>query len=147
MNVSKYWIAHRGNIAGPNAAKENQPEYVNEALRRDFQVLVDVWYVNGEWMLGSQSPDIHIELVFLKNKSIWCHAKNTEALRMLESLGDKVNLFTYDGKIIMLPEKVEPTCTEEELNNNYVGMCSDYVYYYRATFEGLISSKQDANLM
>ena len=80
MSDKTYFIAHRGNINGINTLKENSPDYVNEALSQGYDVLVDVWFVKSKWYLGNNYPQYNIKLDFLRNKKIWCHAKNIDAL-------------------------------------------------------------------
>ena len=42
-NMSPIWIAHRGNTRGPKPEKENQPEYILQAIQEGFDVEIDVW--------------------------------------------------------------------------------------------------------
>lgn len=42
-NISPIWIAHRGNTRGPKPEKENQPEYILQAIHEGFDVEIDVW--------------------------------------------------------------------------------------------------------
>ena len=35
-------IAHRGNTIGPNIEKENHPDYIDEAIKKGFDVEVDI---------------------------------------------------------------------------------------------------------
>ena len=72
-------ISHRGNTSGPRPQEENNPEYIKKALEK-YDVEVDVWYVDEEWFLGHDEPLYRIELEFLKQKGLWCHAKNIESL-------------------------------------------------------------------
>jgi len=37
-------IAHRGNWKGPSE-KENDPEYLEQALKHGFDVETDIWYI------------------------------------------------------------------------------------------------------
>ena len=68
-------ISHRGNING-KSNRENQPEYIQEALVRDFDVEVDIWYTDGEFWLGHDGPQYQIKESFLENSRLWCHSKN-----------------------------------------------------------------------
>jgi len=135
-------ISHRGNINGPNSAKENDPEYILEALE-NYHVEIDVWFIDGQFMLGHNEPQYNIREEFLENEKLWCHAKNPEALEaMLQNtkihcfwhqnddmiLTSKNYIWTYPGKILtphsiaVLPELV--------MNwdiSNVVGVCSDYI--------------------
>ena len=80
-----FFIAHRGNLNGPNSKRENKPDYILEALAAGYDVEVDVWYVNDQMYLGHDGPETPTTMEFLKTKGIWCHAKNISALqKMLE---------------------------------------------------------------
>ena len=78
--TNMYFIAHRGNIDSINQERENSPDYIREALDKGYDVKIDVWFINGEWFLGHDEPLYKIKLDFLRNKKIWCHAKNINAL-------------------------------------------------------------------
>ena len=137
-------IAHRGNIDGPNPAKENYPSYLNKALDKGYNVEVDVWFVGGEWFLGHDGPQYDVDMTFLLKEGLWCHAKNFAALERLLSMGvhcfwhdeDAATLtsegyiWTYPGKpltsrsICVMPEKASYKTIE------CAGVCTDYVTRY-----------------
>ena len=140
-------IAHRGNLDGPNPERENEPGYLEEALAAGFAVEVDVWCVNDELYLGHDRPQHFIEPVFLTRPTVWCHAKNLEALHVLLFLGahcfwhenDTVTLtsdnyiWTYPGK----PVAGNSIClqfgppSDSTLYKNAAGVCSDHIRAYR----------------
>ena len=100
------YIAHRGNMFGPNLARENSPEYIAEAVNAGFDVEIDVWFINGKFMLGHDEPKYDFDSSILPNKKLWCHAKNSDAFFLLKKMGarcfwhDKdAYTFTSDGKI------------------------------------------------
>lgn len=78
-------IAHRGNIYGPIPEKENSLDYIEEALNKGFDVEVDVWYRNGKYFSGHDSPThfIPFEFFFLHSARLWVHAKTIETLHKL----------------------------------------------------------------
>ena len=39
-----YLISHRGNINNIDKDRENSPDYINEALRQNFHVEIDLWF-------------------------------------------------------------------------------------------------------
>ena len=105
-------ISHRGNISGPHPELENSPEYIQKALTQGYDVELDVWCINNVWMLGHDEPVYSIDLSFLKNKKLWCHAKNLNALKLM--LSEKIHCFwheeddytlTSEGYIWTYPEK------------------------------------------
>lgn len=138
-------IAHRGNLSGKNPDFENAPNYISEALLRGFDVEADVRICNGEIWLGHNSPDYQVNIDFLKNEHMWCHAKTIETLDYLLDEGvhcfyhdeddctltSKGYIWTYPCKrlvkksIYVLPERCLDYFTYE-----ISGICSDNIIKY-----------------
>lgn len=135
-------ISHRGNVAGRNVDKENNPSHIKSI---NFDVEVDVWYIDSTLYLGHDFPKYKIDVSFF-TKRIWAHVKNIEALNFLLSknihcfwhqnddytLTSKNYIWVYPGKplikncIAVLPEDFY---TKEQLSICY-GICSDYIGEY-----------------
>lgn len=140
-------IAHRGNIDGPVLEQENSPSYIEAALDAGFDCEVDVWFVDGKYMLGHDEPQYEIRRQFLQLPNLWVHCKNYEAMRELAVIPHLCNFFyhtdedyvlTSHGYIWAYPGKPGTTktvCVMPEINNasidGYWGVCSDYVGKYR----------------
>jgi hypothetical protein len=79
------FIAHRGNMYGPNPEQENRPHYIVSVLNKGFDCEIDVRYIDGKWFLGHDTPDYEISLDFLLDNSdkLWIHCKNVAALSKL----------------------------------------------------------------
>jgi len=139
-------IAHRGNIDGKNSSEENTPSYLNEAVKRGYDVEVDVWYVDDKLFLGHDGPQYETTLQYLRNESFWCHCKNIAALRLL--LDNNIHCFfhksddvslTSRGYIWTFPKKklVENSiCVMPEYGysgdlNKCYAICGDFVGDYR----------------
>lgn len=145
------YIAHRGNTLGPNPQEENKPKYIQTAIDQGYDVEVDVWAIDGKVYLGHDTPNYQIELIFLKNERIWCHAKNYEALDLMMRHKDTIHFFfhesdkytltskgyawTYPGNptpiqnaVIVMPEL--KLCNISQFATCY-GVCSDYVSIFR----------------
>lgn len=134
-------ISHRGNTKGPSHEYENTPDLIFRAINLGYDVEVDVWYVDGKFMLGHDKPQHPMGSYLLYHPKLWRHAKNFQAMRhMLEAgvhcfwhendertLTSRGFLWTYPGKeydersIIVLPGP-----PPEEIPKAY-GICSDYV--------------------
>jgi len=144
-------IAHRGNIDQKIPALENTPDYINRALSLGYDVEIDVWKNNGEWYLGHDMPVRKIEIDYLMNDKLWCHAKNLEALegmltyksiRCFWHQEDDVTLtsdnyiWTYPGKklahnsICVMPERYGIKKGHHSLAKS-AGICSDIIKKYK----------------
>lgn len=150
--MNKFLISHRGNINGVNPDKENNPKYILEAIRKGYECEIDVWFAKDRLYLGHDEPQYEINLNFLQNKKLWCHAKNLPALEYM--LLHNVHCFwhqrddytiTSKGYIWAYPGKsVNNLCIDvlPELNKdinlyklNSVGVCSDYISKVNITDE------------
>ena len=143
-------ISHRGNLNG-KSDRENSPDYIEEALDQDFDVEVDVWYIDNQFWLGHDKPQYKVSEGFLEHSNLWCHAKNIQALYVMSkssnihyfwhqeddvTLTSRGYLWTYPGK--QLTEKSICVLLEFEnkkskviLPKNVAGICSDFVVNYR----------------
>ena len=139
-------ISHRGNLNG-KSDRENSPDYIEEALDQDFDVEVDVWYIDNQFWLGHDKPQYKVSEGFLEHSNLWCHAKNIQALYVMSKSSnihyfwhqeDDVTLtsreffWTYPGK--QLTEKSICVLLEFEnkkskviLPKNVAGICSDFI--------------------
>ena len=63
-------ISHRGNLIGVDTGKENRPSYIKNALRLGYHVEIDVWNLNGTWLLGHDEPQFEIDIDFLMNNKL-----------------------------------------------------------------------------
>jgi len=139
-------ISHRGNLNGSKPDSENNPEYINQAIKEGFDTEIDIWYINNEWFLGHDKPQYKIDYNFLLNGNLWCHAKNKEALFELRK-NKKINCFWHDKDVYTLtshgyiwcninsPLIEQSICVipEKGINgdvNMCYGICSDYIIQY-----------------
>lgn len=139
------YISHRGNLDGKSKNHENSPEYVLNALKKGFDVEIDVWFKNGNFYLGHDDPKYKIEKKFLENNQFWCHAKNTEAIYEMSKINchyfwhqeddytitSRGIIWTYPGKLLLK----NSICVLPELFDkqilNCLGICSDYIQKYK----------------
>ena len=140
-------IAHRGNTSGPNKSMENKPEYINNALREGFHVEIDVWFEKDRLFLGHADPQYEVNLKFLQNNKLWCHAKNLSALHYMLmhnihcfwheednfTITSNGFIWTYPGfgltkkSICVMPETIK---NNEANGFSCAGICSDFVERY-----------------
>ena len=100
------FIAHRGNINGPNPSQENKPSYLLHALHLGFDVEIDAWLdpKTGQWSLGHDEPTYPIKYDFLVTPGFWVHAKNGPALRAMVQ-DPRIHCFTHDEDEYTLTSK------------------------------------------
>ena len=72
------FIAHRGNLNGPNSIDENKPDYLLEAINKGYYVETDLWVIDNKLFLGHDKPQYEINIDFLLNikDKLFCHCKN-----------------------------------------------------------------------
>lgn len=143
-------IAHRGNIIGPNPSWENWPEYVEEALNAGYDAEIDVWYRDGDFWLGHDYGTYKIDVSFLINEHLWCHAKNMDAfVNMYKNkfinafwhttedivLTTKNYIWCFPDKFVSSPRSIRVLPENEKntlsIDTTPFGICSDYIYYYK----------------
>jgi len=141
-------IAHRGNINGKNPKKENNPDYILDAIQMGYDAEIDVWYINNQFYLGHDEPQYQVTRAFLKDSRLWCHAKNFEALdEMLRceihcffhqtddcTLTSQCFIWVFPGKPLMsnavcvMPENAD--YSDQELLKCFA-ICTDQVADYK----------------
>ena len=149
------WIAHRGNIMGPDS-RENNPIYVNNTLKMGYDCEIDVRYIDGQLYMGHDHADYEIPLNYLLDNcnKLWIHCKNVEAMEFLLSysclnifwhqeddytLTRKGFIWAYPGKkitqtsIILMPEN---SGLDTFIKDGY-GVCSDYVVQLQGRNRGI----------
>jgi hypothetical protein len=141
-------ISHRGNISGPNPARENNPEYLSRAVELGYSVELDLWCRKNEYFLGHDEPIYKIEKQFLLNDKFWIHCKNNQAILNISQFNKRVHYFwhekdsytitshgiiwAYPGSLLnsktvcVLPESIN---VEENIKSCY-GVCSDFIERY-----------------
>lgn len=142
------FISHRGNVTGPTP-DENEPGYVANALKKGYNVEVDVWLIEGQWLLGHDHPTYDVSASWLNNKKLWLHCKNVEALSFLSDCNQNHHYFWHENDRYALTSKcfvwthpgiyipsqngiaVMPEKAPSWNLTNAVGICSDYIQNYR----------------
>lgn len=145
-------IAHRGLLNGPDEKLQNTEHQVQTALDAGFDAEIDVWYINGKYFLGHDTPDYEISWKFLTQSNLWIHCKNLPAFFDMRNrtiihnyfwhetdsviLTNRGNIWTYFGKpemassesICVMPEITYSWNEIEKLvnSNTWMGFCTDY---------------------
>jgi len=75
-------IAHRGNLNGPDPARENTIEQAEKCFALGFDVELDAWHIDGNMFLGHDEPNTKIDPMWIlrPNHKLWLHWKNTDGL-------------------------------------------------------------------
>jgi hypothetical protein len=144
------YIAHRGNLLGPNTKLENLPPYIDDAINKSFDVEIDLWLKHNMLFLGHDEPMYMVTEHWLRTRisKLWIHCKNYLALEYCVSELNDANYFfhnvddytlTSKGYVWIYPNKPNiknGICVLPEWScdiNNFiieqplVGVCSDYI--------------------
>ena len=147
-------IAHRGNLNGPKPLEENNPEYIEIAISKGFDVEIDIRYdtFDNQFYLGHDNSQYVVTAYWLAQhmQKLWIHCKNIDALHHFATktggynyfwhqnddftLTSKNYIWTYPGKpytsmsVIVMPEwNKNPNHLKELKVYNCYAICSDYV--------------------
>ena len=141
-------ISHRGNISGIQKDLENNPNQIDNVLKKGYDCEVDLFVKNKDFYLGHDFPDNHINLdwILKRKNNLWIHCKNLEALEAVfdykelnyfwhendtVTLTSHGYLWVYVGKqpvknsIAVLPER------NNEKIDGCIGVCSDIIESYK----------------
>ena len=138
-------ISHRGNLNGIKLKDENKPDYLNFAIKKGFDVEVDVRFEKNKFFLGHDCSQYEIDEDFLLSKNVWCHAKTKEAIQALDqikahyfwhqeddyTITSRGYLWTYPGKELL---KISICVLPENFNYKKIdclGICSDFIERYK----------------
>tara|TARA_R110001592_G_scaffold27387_8_gene101399 strand:- start:699 stop:1145 length:447 start_codon:yes stop_codon:yes gene_type:complete len=145
-------IAHRGNINGPNKNQENNPEYILNAIKQGYYVELDLWLVDNKLYLGHDFPKYEINRNFLTDikEKLFCHCKNISALHYILKNNPEIECFYHTNDDCVLTSKgniwnhyktleftsksicvMPELCNYNIVDNNIIGVCSDYVKSYK----------------
>lgn len=140
-------ISHRGNIDGVNQNFENQPNYIDDAIKAGYDVEVDIWYIGDKLYLGHDTADYQVDIDWLEKRrfKLWIHCKNHPALELL--LESHLHYFWHEEDdvtitskgIIWAHPKIKPLDNSiavlPERHNwptgDCLGVCSDYIKHYK----------------
>jgi len=141
-------ISHRGNLNGPMPNMENDPDYIDIAISKGYDVEIDVWCENNILWLGHDRPNHTVKFSWFSERieKIWIHCKNIESLEFFSkciyefnffwhqedtvTLTSKKHIWAYPGKqpiknsIAVMPEI---NCDDVD---QCLGICSDYIHSY-----------------
>ena len=142
-------ISHRGNINGRLESYENKPTYIDLAIKKGYDVEVDVWYKDETLWLGHDSPDYSVDFRWFIDRitKLWIHCKNIEAVNYFKDFHCKLNYFWHQKDDITLtslnhiwayPGKqpiknsiaVMPELNKDDLSS-CLGICSDFIEKYK----------------
>ena len=142
-------ISHRGNTNGPMESHENEPTYIDLAIKKGYDVEVDVWYKDSMLWLGHDKPDYGIEFSWFRDRmsKLWIHCKNIEAVNYFKDCHYELNYFWHQEDDIALtslnhiwayPGKqpiknsiaVIPELNKDDVSN-CLGVCSDFIEKYK----------------
>jgi len=148
-------ISHRGNTDGKFGSYENEPNYIDRAIDKGFDVEVDVWCIKDNQLnkilfLGHDKPEYAVDLRWFSDRAekLWIHCKNIEAVEFFSNNQQGYNFFWHEKDTLTLTSKkyiwaypgkqpisnsiaVLPEIYDDNVNE-CIGICSDHVARYRS---------------
>jgi len=142
-------ISHRGNLLGPDPKAENTIKQIKLAIKKGFDVEIDVWVENNKIYLGHDKPEQEVPYNFFSKYgySLWIHCKNIEALNFFRDNSSflNYNYFWHDQDKVTMTSKGIPWCypgtyvfegvtvhcgsdwrSVIKENSTILGICTDY---------------------
>jgi len=157
-------ISHRGNINGRFESYENEPTYIDKAIKEGYDVEIDVWFVDNVLFLGHDKPQYKVDFRWFKDRLIklWIHCKDLESMVFLAECGYEFNYFwhqeddvtltskkyiwTYPGKKLTSKSiAVMPEITTNWNIDNCNGICSDKISEYKTLINYEKSNRRSIN--
>ena len=152
-------ISHRALLDGKDEDRENSPWAIDDAIRRGFDVEIDIHVKNGIPYLGHDEPVYPISWSFINDikDKLWIHCKTIEALDLMmdnipyaayffhdkdDCVVVKDYIWTYprplhlgSNSICVLPEVVFgiDNMVEKVYNSRCAGVCTDYPLKFKLT--------------
>ena len=142
-------IAHRGNTNGRFEHHENEPTYIDLAIKKGYDVEVDVWYKDGILWLGHDKPDYGMDFRWFRDRitKLWVHCKNVEAVVYFKNCNYPFNYFWHENDTLTLTSKgyiwafpskqpiegsiaVMPELFNDD-TSKAIGVCSDFIENYK----------------
>jgi hypothetical protein len=142
-------ISHRGNINGRLESWENEPTYIDLAIKKGYDVEIDVWYKDNLFWLGHDEPQYSIDFRWLCDRidKLWVHCKNIDSMICLKESGYPINYFWHQEDDLTLtslsyiwvypgkqPIKNSVAVIPELYNDDTskcIGICSDYIERFK----------------
>lgn len=155
--MSAILISHRGNTNGKFESYENEPNYIDKAIKQRYQVEVDVWYQDNQLYLGHDAPlyGVNRDWFVERIDYLWIHCKDVQTLSyfnnrpngMKYGFTKQFNYFyhtdedvvlTSNGYMWMHPETkpcengiaVHPEQNDWDVSG-CKGICSDFIERYK----------------
>ncbi len=141
-------ISHRGNINGKFESYENEPNYIDLAISKGYDVEVDVWFIDNILWLGHDNPQYGVDFRWFRDRlsKLWVHCKDINSVIFFKECGYDFNYFWHQEDHITLtslnfiwayPGKQpikDSISVLPEINNEdtslCLGVCSDFIENY-----------------
>ena len=145
-------ISHRGNLNGVNKLLENNPDYIDKAIKEGYLVEIDLRIIDSEYWLGHDLPQFKVEQKWLKQRSdkLLIHCKNIEAAIKLPDcfhtfchnnddfcFTNKSFIWVHNLKLKLNNNCLIPLMTVDDIKahvgkcNSVYGVCTDNAFYLK----------------
>lgn len=149
-------ISHRGNLDGIQELLENNPEYIDNAIKKGYLVEIDLRFIDSRFWLGHDLPQFEVDIKWLEKRSdkLLIHCKNIEAAINLPNYFHTFchvsDDFTFTSKNLIWVHNLSltlnrncliPLMSKDEINehedkcDNVYGVCTDNVFYLKNQYK------------
>lgn len=146
-------ISHRGNIDGREPEFENSPDFIDEAIKKGYDVEIDLRILDDELYLGHDFPQYKIDIFWLyeRRNSLWIHTKDYESI--IKIIDTNLRFFFHEKESHTLisntnliwshnleeagTKSVIPLLSKNDIKNYFsepfdvFGVCTDYVLDFK----------------
>lgn len=146
-------ISHRGNYNGILPDRENKPTYIDTMLSMNYDVEIDVRFIEGQFYLGHDTPDTFVSenWILARKNRLWFHCKDLYSAQQFYKMNCGIQYFCHTSDNYVLTStghiwvhdlnlKLDETCiiplldeksiTEHHTKNVYA-ICTDFISIYK----------------
>jgi len=116
-------IAHRANLYGPNPNTENTLEAIQDCIKRDIDMELDIWHKDGKFFLGHDEPRLEFD-PFTYNfgdSYVWFHCKTIQTIEKLLTNTFYTAQKWYNQYTVFFHDKDDMTLTSNQEFWTYPG--------------------------
>jgi len=148
-------ISHRGNYSEIIPERENKPSYIDTTLSMNYDVEVDIRFIDNKFYLGHDTPDTIVSETWIltRKENLWFHCKDLYSAQRFSKMNCGIKYFchTNDSYVLTstnhiwvhdlslnLDERcIIPLLDKKSILNHDIksvyAICTDFISFYKET--------------